>query len=563
MKHLGKIAFGALALMLTACSSDEPVAPNATDEAAEGEVYASLTLKLPTAAGTRAADGYEIGQDDENAVNSVLVVLATKNAAGKYVYFARGESNSPQMGDVDATGRIKCTVSFNAKEMNPSMLDTLANGTSITDGKELYLFAFCNPTSNFKSELSKQTSSERDKVIDNLSVFYGTEFKDQSALPIWEANNFFMSNKSIVKVENMPSRNELIEKHSSVETAFPLGEVEVIRACARFDFATVNDNKYDITGVDGKTVIGQVVLTDMALFNQQRGIFYMARTSKTWNWVNSTESPYDLCGDLESNYVMSYDYGNFKTAVPLSLTDIVANYAYVLVGGSSNNFEWTSIDPEKWNEKRADYDENWNYNNRDYRIWRYTTENTIPRGTGETYTQKIGITTGVAFRAEFIPTDTETWNGNVVYVYNGVVYGDYAKLKEYCDNHSSSQVATDFVTSLTEPSASTNHKTTSLLNERNVKFKAYRPTSDGKYRMYYFYYNRHNNNGKDTQMGNNEFGVVRNNVYKLAVTKIGSFGDPDIPEENDKDDPDENENAYFTVSCYVMPWTVRVNDISF
>ncbi len=79
--------------------------------------------------------------------------------------------------------------------------------------------------------------------------------------------------------------------------------------------------------------------------------------------------------------------------------------------------------------------------------------------------------------------------------------------------------------------------------------------------MYYFYYNRHNTNGNNSVMGSNEFGVVRNNVYKLKVTKVGSFGDPEFPD--DPNDPDEEEKAYFTVSCLVMPWTVRVNDIEF
>ena len=81
------------------------------------------------------------------------------------------------------------------------------------------------------------------------------------------------------------------------------------------------------------------------------------------------------------------------------------------------------------------------------------------------------------------------------------------------------------------------------------------------YTMYYFYYNRHNSNGNNSQMGENEFGVVRNNVYKLQVTACGSLGEPEAPENPDH--PDEEEKAYFTVSCHVMPWTVRINNIEF
>ncbi len=68
-------------------------------------------------------------------------------------------------------------------------------------------------------------------------------------------------------------------------------------------------------------------------------------------------------------------------------------------------------------------------------------------------------------------------------------------------------------------------------------------------------------------MGPMEFGVVRNNVYKLAVTKISRLGHPRIsdndPDPVDPDDPDEDGDAYFTVAVEVLPWTVRVNDFEF
>lgn len=87
------------------------------------------------------------------------------------------------------------------------------------------------------------------------------------------------------------------------------------------------------------------------------------------------------------------------------------------------------------------------------------------------------------------------------------------------------------------------------------------------YYCYYFYYNRHNDNLKPGTMGPMEFAVVRNNVYKLSVTKISKLGHPRTP-ENDPDspkpdDPDESDDIYFTVTCRVLPWVVRVNDIEF
>ena len=64
-----------------------------------------------------------------------------------------------------------------------------------------------------------------------------------------------------------------------------------------------------------------------------------------------------------------------------------------------------------------------------------------------------------------------------------------------------------------------------------------------------------------------EFGVVRNNVYKLAVTDINRLGHPRISENDpdpvDPDDPDEKDDVYLTLSVEVLPWVVRINNIEF
>lgn len=87
------------------------------------------------------------------------------------------------------------------------------------------------------------------------------------------------------------------------------------------------------------------------------------------------------------------------------------------------------------------------------------------------------------------------------------------------------------------------------------------------YYCYYYYWNRHNNLGQEGIMNPMEFAVVRNNVYKLAVTNIKQLGHPRLS-ENDPDRPtggkdDETQNIYLTVTAEVLPWVVRVNDIEF
>ena len=114
-----------------------------------------------------------------------------------------------------------------------------------------------------------------------------------------------------------------------------------------------------------------------------------------------------------------------------------------------------------------------------------------------------------------------------------------------------------------------------IATSENAKFTLYQSSTeegvDGTthkgYYCYYYYWNRHNDNGDVTNMGPMEFGVVRNNVYKLAVTQINQLGHPRLsendPDPEDPDKPDESGKIYFRLSVEVLPWVVRVNNIEF
>ncbi|MDE7026737.1 MAG: Mfa1 fimbrilin C-terminal domain-containing protein [Duncaniella freteri] len=99
----------------------------------------------------------------------------------------------------------------------------------------------------------------------------------------------------------------------------------------------------------------------------------------------------------------------------------------------------------------------------------------------------------------------------------------------------------------------------------------YQRSNDNKfgwgYYCYYYYWNRHNDNRNNGVMGPMEFAVVRNNVYKIAVTKLSRLGHPRIS-ENDPENPtpdtdDEVNNVYITVETETLPWVVRINNIEF
>ncbi len=65
----------------------------------------------------------------------------------------------------------------------------------------------------------------------------------------------------------------------------------------------------------------------------------------------------------------------------------------------------------------------------------------------------------------------------------------------------------------------------------------------------------------DTQspslMGYGRYGVVRNNYYKLTVTKFSDFGSPTYP---DPEGPDDDIVGRIAIQVEVLPWGVRDND---
>lgn len=83
--------------------------------------------------------------------------------------------------------------------------------------------------------------------------------------------------------------------------------------------------------------------------------------------------------------------------------------------------------------------------------------------------------------------------------------------------------------------------------------RKFEKTDDG-YRCYYTYWIRHLDNNRPTNMGVMEFGIVRNNLYRLLVTNVSGLGsNVTVP---DPDCPDEGE-TYLKIVLNVKPWIVR------
>lgn len=98
------------------------------------------------------------------------------------------------------------------------------------------------------------------------------------------------------------------------------------------------------------------------------------------------------------------------------------------------------------------------------------------------------------------------------------------------------------------------------------------PQGDGysEYMCYYYIWIKHNDNNIPLEMGPMEFGVVRNNIYQIAVNDIKKVGHPipapgDDPIPTDPDalvpsEDDETVDPYITFTCKILDWNLRKDE---
>lgn len=559
---------------LFSCSSDDDLSLGNGGGAAggEGDVYATLTLKLPT--GTRAGEGLdgsnagdEYGKDYENSVGSILVVLAEKTEDGKYKYLTSSLSDGQLNG---GTG---------VSPVNPKYTLVFQNATlAAKAGSKVSVFAYANPTSSLRGAIDALEDPEvEDKSFTDLVADFDAE--------IWANNRFLMTSVETVSAD-IPDATALASEYNKPEKAFDLGTVPVVRAAARFDYKQVKGNKYEIktkvlgeNNLEEDVIVGEVELTHMALFNLATKYYYLPRTS-----ANGLNANITLCpgkGGMDYQWVvgpMADKFQNYVSTNNNTETGIGSYFQYALRGGDR---EWTefsklTIDDNHsttWDNEKAPANEG-------YKIWRYATENTIPADKQGGYSaQKKGITTGVVFKGKINLVAGSLLAKNVndnedIYMFNGVMYGGIKAVYKAVKAAPVSTLAEAFNNCFTAEETTTGEgddavttvtitpKTGEGSDVKENGFTVYKyDTVAGCYPVYYHYYNRHDDNGNNDVMGEMEFGVVRNNVYKLSVTNINQFGSP--TDDDNPDDPDEEAETYFQVSVEVLPWVVRINNIEF
>ncbi|MCM1332388.1 MAG: Mfa1 family fimbria major subunit [Bacteroides sp.] len=552
-----KVTFGILAaLMMASCDSNED-RPSVVEMPEEG-IAARLTLSLPTAGSrsetvapddnTNSDAGYEIGQASENHINSVLIVLAdqVQNGTGvDYNFIAFAQADATENNADDGSSLPKFTVRIKSPEI-------LAKA-----GKKVYVFAFCNPTADIVAKVETWKAKEPinfEKLNASLS----------DDTPIWMANNFLMTNRDLCSKE-LPEEKEM--QNSTIKNPIDLGTVKVQRAAVRFDFesTTAKDetkpNFYPVSSVyDATKIEGYVELVGMSLFNMSKTFNYLPMMSANADWKN----PVVCERENSNNWVLSTNY-DIKSTYTGGDVSKEFDFATSVPGFAPGNADYTMIS----SLTADDYDDNWQPSkDTSYKIWRYATENTIP-GKDE---QLHGITTGVLFKGYLrgkagSDLDKMLLSGKVLYAYEGHIYGDKDQLKAKAEEAPTTTLAALYAELFTADNMDANGDLKSTIEDG---FTIYRPETVGSenvYPCYYYYYNRHDDNKNPIEMGQMEFAVVRNNVYKLKINTINEFGHPgkpgDDPDSEKPGDPDESPKTYFQLSVQALPWVVRVNTIDF
>lgn len=537
MKNLTKMmAVGLLTAGLAACSNEDEL-PVKGDQSLTGneKVYMSLNLSFPKNQSRSATVNTqsEVGLADENKVGSIQLLLVDQDG-------------NQAVGHATPTGnKTAYTAVFPSAE-----LVALA-------GKTVNVYAACNKT-------------DGDFVItpqkyDLAKGLVSASYPDIKG--IWTSGKFLMANASATSTI-LPSADVMKTKHTTEADPVELGTVNVERAAVRFDYKTVtSDNKY---AVGDKKI--DVVMEDVALLNVSKDQFMFRQVSEAGDW-NAPLSQL-LQKETTTNYVVDYDWAWKATNTYADVDQHMLNPI-----GTFDADKTTAVGFKDLASLTTDD----NYVG-EYKVVGYASENTIGKLEAAEDAKKGQVTVAV-FKGKLVADEGLTNTAlrdkinavdaadaqvhEALYAYNNVVYGTWADVKaKIADPEAPVDLVSAYdavVAAGYDPLASTEP---TAKQATDAKFTIY-TWHDGGYAVYYYYYNLHNDTGKSATdlISPMRYGTVRNNVYKLSISKIMNYGHPfdqkNDPEPIDPTDPIISSKVYFKVDVSILPWTVRVNDIEF
>lgn len=621
------------ALMAAACADETPMPDGGAGEGQPEEqgVYMTVNIEMPNSkysrsttnpdgSGDISSDGTEVGTDAENAVQRVLIVLTDRNNNYiTYGYVNRADEIAGNGADRTVTASFNKSALLNYYEKHATGNAEERRMTNIYAVINFPNWGRPGEGKNLIELLDEEVAGQPAKVIDR---HYALDTKVSDGVEhawVWSDNNFLMTN-SAMATAHLPSLDDLnTGRYNTRGDAYNLtpDPITVERSVARIDYKAGGKPEtsggktryfYDLQRIsdDENSPVGfRGEITRLGMVNLSKNFHYFRRVApgRADAATIADLSAISLLGrEHSTNYVIDTD-AERKSG---TMAGLEQNFFYPLV----KEYQADGVgllDPTTWykqdiDEVLAGHADNWG--NREYHRWRYVSENTIP----EVSHQKNGISTGLIFKIGLSATEalrdvmpgayaalTRTWTVSdmnqapVIYAYGNKIYGTREDISRYFGSFTTPEQQAElrempvfqaFMACTANPSATDRDNLLTFDTDGSSKavslgftrLRCLNHTDAPGYYMYYYYWNRHNDNGNPNQMGPMEFATVRNNVYKICVTSVDGLGhplpnpdgtQPDDPDPINPNHPDEKADVYLSVSVKILPWVVRQNDVTF
>lgn len=574
-----------MTILAWSCSEDALQGGGTTTPETASKNYMEVSIQMPvtTRSSTPGDDelDIEVGTDAESAIKEILIVVANTTVT----------EDEPTISDMSkirdicfvksvfpvAGGTAETEEGVHENKKNKIYIARI-NSVALDTNKDKYyaVYAFVNPTDKMKDnyktavqwanvkDLSEQAIVGQ-SVDDFIKTYANTE---QSRFLMTETNSNNATGKDVYKAKEAACFKGTTQ---GKETIYKLStSVMVERAVARFDYREkqgITNNEY-LLGEDETTNI-TVKLESYRLMNISKSFYHLKRTAKN---ENSDEIVYGG-NETPDNYVVDYDWAAKKAWYNEDIKPKTDDLFFIpLVNTAVSNEKNTKATSDDGYIELEDLSEEGV--NRDGKIMGYCTENTIPG----IATQVNGLTTGIVFKGKVIGDYVKDAKSYALYEFNDEIYNKWEDFKKvWNETYSSPEYSLDDENYAQEPDPSDTDNLNNLRKKLAGKAKRIPILGSGSDKhcyVYYIYWNRHNDNGYNSLMGPMEFAVVRNNIYKLTVTKISELGHPNDPTDTtDPQEPDpdpvepgkddEVSKAYMEVTVNILNWTVRENEIEF
>ena len=364
-------------------------------------------------------------------------------------------------------------------------------------------------TANTDRQINKTTEAEFLADIDSISYVRG-HIEDISKGVIMTNR---ASDNSATVIENSPENEDNV---INITLERVLARIDIAKGRETFQLTDENSKMYATITLDGYYIVN----FPKYYYTYRHTAVLTSMTEPNWNISEHFGNVKDVNGYIVDPYF-------FKKTIDASAFTNAEKYYENFYGdyNNPNAVTWTSFKPVGDEPQ---------YNTV------YCLENCCLAPA-----QKNGYSTGVIFKAKVEPYNNVyhlSSDGNMVLVTDKNSYPEVLYYFNYNFYDSAEALASAIgVTSVDGA------------NLDIYKAKKFEKTDDG-YRSYYTYWIRHLDNFKPTSMGVMEFGIVRNNLYRMLITNVSGLGVPD--KVIDTDIPDEGE-THLKVVLNVKPWIVR------